>query len=147
MKMNLKGFGSFLFIFCSALTLAVVITTLISIFGYGGGMIPIEQIGYDFILATFIACVQMIWIGSEKDSPGKRIRRSIIHFAILIGGSTILMSLFGWLPPLGWPMLVYFGSFVGMYIVIWIVIWKINVKKANEYNEKLDEYKKKANES
>ncbi len=147
MKMNLKGFGSFLFIFCSALTLAVVITTLIAILGYGGGMIPIEQIGYDFILATFIACVQMIWIGSEKDSVKKRLWRSIIHFSVLIIGNIILMSLFGWLPPLGWPMFLYFASFIGIYIAISIGIWRVQKKKIVEYNEKLDEYKKKTNES
>lgn len=142
MKSNIKTIvGRFLFVFGTATTLAVFITLMIFTLGHGENVIPAKEIGYDFAMGAFIAAVQLIWLNAEKDSPKEYIRRSIIHFAVLVGGCTLLMYAVGWLPPLGWPIAMFYISFIAIYCAIFALIWRNMKKRSAEFNAKLREYK------
>ncbi len=142
MKKNIKtAISMFLFVFGTATTAAVFITFMIFTLGHGESMIPASEIAYDFAMGAFIASVQLIWLNVENASPITYVRRSIIHFAVLVGGCTLLMYAVGWLPPLGWPIAVFYVSFIALYCAIWAVVWNNMKKRSAEFNAKLREYK------
>ncbi len=137
-----KIVGRFLFVFGTATTLAVFITFMIFTLGHGESSVPASEIGYDFAMGAFIAAVQLIWLDIENASPITYVRRSIIHFAVLLGGCTLLMYAVGWLPPLGWPIAVFYLSFIALYCAIWAIVWHNMKKRSAEFNAKLREYKR-----
>lgn len=130
----------FAFVLGLAFLLAVLITTCISL-SMGYDFVPIRQLAYDLILALFIALVQLLWIGTETDNKAY-LRRSILNFTILLVGYTVLMALFGWLPPVGWPLVVCYAGFIGFYAAFWVFFWKRNRKRREQLNEKLKEIQK-----
>lgn len=130
----------FAVVLVAAFFLAVVISTCISL-GMGNDSVPVRELVNDFILALFIALVQLLWIGTEADNK-LYVRRSIMNFAVLLAGYTMLMAWFGWLPPIGWPIVVCYAGFIAVYAAIWVFFWKRNKKKREQYNEKLKEVQK-----
>ena len=134
-----KNIWMFFCVLMSAFIAALVITVAIA-FGIGADGVPFVELRNDAIFALFIACVQMIWVGSDRSNKIYLIR-TIIHFVALITGCTLLMVWFGWLPP-GSYLLTYYVGFIVTYIVIWLIWWRIYRKKWARMNQKLDEYKK-----
>ncbi|MEA4854564.1 MAG: DUF3021 domain-containing protein [Christensenella sp.] len=134
-----KGIGLFFTVLGTAFVIALMITVIITV-SLGQSAVPLTEIRNDVILAVVIACVQLIWVGSDKNNK-TYIIRTIVHFVILLTGCTLLMLWFGWLPP-GTYLLSYYVIFIVVYIVLWIVFWMANKKKWSKMNQKLDEYKK-----
>lgn len=134
-----KNIGMFFSVFVIAFLMALFITTCITI-GSGYDAVPLGEMRNDLLFALFIACVQLIWIGSDKGNK-TYIARTIIHFVLLLTGCTLLMVWFGWLPP-GPLLATYYAGFIAIYVVIWIVFWRINKKKWKDMNEKLAQFKK-----
>lgn len=139
-KRNTKGVISLFFtVFSIAFLIAVTISTIIAVM-IGAEALPLKELRNDVLLAVFIGLVQLIWIGSDQNNR-TYLTRTIIHFIILITGCTLLMIWFGWLPPSQW-LAIYYAGFVAAYIVIWIAFFRINKKKWQAMNAKLDEYKR-----
>ncbi|WP_066684105.1 DUF3021 domain-containing protein [Christensenella intestinihominis] len=134
-----KKFNLFLTVFIAAFLIALAISTVIAI-ALGVDALPLVELRNDFLFGLFIACVQLIWIGSDRNNK-TYIMRTIVHFVILLTGCTLLMLWFGWLPPSGW-VAIYYAGFIAAYIVIWLVCWNINRKKWKAMNERLREFKR-----
>ena len=129
----------FFTVFCIAFLIALFISTCIAMI-LGADALPLGELRKDLILGLFIGLVQMIWIGSDKGNKTYLIRTAV-HFVILLTGCTLLMIWFGWLQPGQW-IATYYVSFIITYIIIWVVFFRINKKKWQAMNKKLDEYKK-----
>lgn len=126
-------------VFATAFLIALMISSCIAI-AIGSDALPLIEIRNDLIFAAFIACVQLIWAGSDRNNR-TYIIRTIVHFVILITGCTLLMLWFGWLPP-GDYIFTYYAVFIVAYIVIWLIFWRVNKRKWSEMNRKLKEYQK-----
>lgn len=126
-------------VFATVFLMALMISSCIAI-AIGSDTLPLIEIRNDLIFAAFIACVQLIWTGSDRNNR-TYIIRTIVHFVILITGCTLLMLWFGWLPPGGY-IFTYYAGFIGAYIVIWLIFWRVNKRKWSEMNRKLKEYQK-----
>lgn len=134
-----KNISLFVTVFVTAFLIALFISTCITV-AIGGDAVPVIEIRNDLIFGLFIACVQLIWIGSDSSNK-TYIARTIIHFVVLLTGCTLLMMWFGWLPPSPWIVSYYIG-FIVAYVVIWLIFWRINKKKWKDMNEKLEAFKK-----
>lgn len=135
-----KIFSLFFTVFAIAFLIALAISAIIAV-ALGAESLPLAELRNGFVLALFIACVQLIWVGSDKSNK-TYIIRTIVHFIVLITGCTLLMIWFGWLPPSEWIVL-YYAGFIGAYIFIWLVCWNINRKKWKDMNRRLEEFKRK----
>ena len=134
-----KGFSLFAAVLVTAFLIALTISMVITI-TLGADALPLKELRNDLFLGLFIACVQLIWVGSDK-SNRTYIVRTIVHFIILITGCTLLIIWFGWLPPSEW-IVWYYAGFIAFYIIIWLVCWNVNRKKWKAMNEKLQEFKR-----
>lgn len=135
-----KGFRMFITVLVTAFLIALTISTMIAI-AEGAVALPLTELRNDLFLGLFIACVQLIWVGSDKSNK-TYIVRTIIHFIVLITGCTLLMIWFGWLPPNEW-IVSYYILFIAAYIIIWFVCWNVNRKKWRDMNRRLEEFKRK----
>ncbi len=133
----------FLSVFAAAFLIALTITTCIAV-AMGADAVPLIELRNDFIMAIFIAAVQMIWAGSDRDNR-TYIIRTIVHVAVLLTGCTLLMVWFGWLPPSKW-IFFYYAGFLVSYLIIWVIFWRANKKKWAEMNQKLQEYQQEKKE-
>lgn len=134
-----KAIRLFVTVLITAFLIALTISTVITC-ALGWDAVPIVEIRNDLLLALFIACVQLLWVGSDKNNK-TYIIRTVIHFAVLMTGCTLLMVWFGWLPWGNW-LALYYVTFTALYAVIWLIIWNLNRKKWKVLNRKLEEYKK-----
>lgn len=135
-----KGFRLFITVLVTAFLIALTISTMIAI-AEGAAALPLTELRNDLFLGLFIACVQLIWVGSDKSNK-TYIVRTIIHFIVLITGCTLLMIWFGWLPPNEW-IVSYYTLFIAAYIIIWLICWNVNRKKWKDMNRRLEEFKRK----